>query len=322
MKRVVVTGGTGFVGANVVRAMLARGNETHLFVRPQYRDWRIRSIANDLQLHVVDLCDQSRVTELLRAIQPDWVFHLAAYGGYESQMDAMTAMRTNLEATVSLLLSTVQIGFESFVHTGSSSEYGRKDHPPAESEGIQPNSYYAVMKAAATLFCQHVGSALNANVSTLRLYSVYGPFEEPTRLIPTLISRGFRGELPPLTAPETVRDFVYVDDVVAALARSAELPQLQAGKVFNIGTGKQTSLREVVALTRRVFQIEREEQWGSMSDRSWDTAVWIANPTRAAEELGWTAGTPFEVGFQRTVDWLAADEEMRRFYAQQHALPS
>src|SRR6185436_2537188 len=110
----------------------------------------------------------------------------------------------------------LRVGFEAFVNAGSSSEYGFKDHAPAETEWLEPNSDYAVTKAAATLYCRQVAVSGRLPLCTLRLYSIYGPYEEPTRLIPTLILHGTEGALPALAAPDTARDYVHVDDASEA----------------------------------------------------------------------------------------------------------
>lgn len=322
MKKVVLTGGTGFVGANLARAMLTCGNETHLLVRPGFKDWRIRSVLSEFQIHEVDLSDQAELEKLLRRIQPDWIFHLAAYGAYESQNDASLAMRANIGGTTALLLAAADVGFEGFVHAGSSSEYGIKDHPPTEVEALQPNSYYAVMKAGATLFCSYVGSLRRMNVSTLRLYSVYGPYEEPTRFIPTVIRYGRNGSFPRLASPDTARDFIYVDDVVSAFERAAASSQSLEGRVYNIGTGKQTTLEEVIEIARDVFGISAEPVWDTMAARKWDTAIWVSDPGRALVDLGWRASTTFATGFKETLGWLRRSDEMSKYYAANHDVPT
>src|SRR6058998_3106401 len=188
MKRVLLTGGTGFVGANLARRLLQSGHEVHLLVQPRHTGWRIEAIRDDLRLHEVDLADGERLGNLVRRIGPDWVFHLAAHGAYSWQRDLGQIVRTNILGTMNLVGACVATGFEGFVNTGSSSEYGFKDHAPAETEALEPNSYYAVTKASATLFCRFTARARSVNLPTLRLYSVYGPYEEPSRLIPALIT--------------------------------------------------------------------------------------------------------------------------------------
>jgi dolichol-phosphate mannosyltransferase len=205
---------------------------------------------------------------------------------------------------MNLVQASVQAGVETFVNTGSSSEYGYKDPPPPETEYLEPNSHYAVTKASATLFCRYTAQSASLNLPTLRLYSVYGPYEEPTRLMPTLILRGLAGRLPPLVNPDVARDYVYVDDVLDAYLLSASQPLPERGAVYNVGSGVQTTLREVVAVARRVLPITVEPEWGTMPDRRWDTTVWVANSRKLRAELRWQPRYSFEQGFARLVDWF------------------
>ena len=264
IKKAIVTGATGFVGANLARRLLADGHEVHLLVRPGFSNWRIQAIRDDVQTHIIDFGDLEMLSGLVTNIRPDWIFHLAAYGAYSSQVDLQRMIETNVVATKNLVEASLKSGFEAFVNTGSSSEYGFKDHAPAEDEWIEPNSYYAVTKASATLFCRYTAQRTGLRIPTLRLYSVYGPYEEPTRLIPTLIVNGVNNRFPPLVKPEIARDYIYVDDVCDAYIKAATMPGLEPGIVFNVGTGKATSLFEVVDIARSLLNITVEPEWGSM----------------------------------------------------------
>lgn len=313
-KRVLITGATGFVGANLARRLLSDGHEVHALVRPGYRSWRIESIRDDLRLHALDMTDAEAVSRAVASVRPEWVFHLAVHGAYSSQTDIREMIATNIVSTVNLVEACLQAGFESFVNTGSSSEYGFKDHPPSETDWLEPNSAYAVTKASAALYCRMIAQTRHVNITTLRLYSVYGAYEEPTRLIPTLIARGLRGELPPLVNPDIARDFVYADDVNDACLRAAQSSPA-FGAVYNVGSGAQTTLREVVEVARRVLAIEQAPEWGTMPDRRWDTSVWVADPSAIRAALGWQATTSFKDGFTATVAWLRAHPELYAAYA-------
>src|SRR5215470_6587390 len=221
MKRVVVTGGSGFVGANLVRRLLADGHEVNLLVRPGWTRWRLDEILPAVRVHEVALADAERVAAAVRAVRPDWIFHLATHGAYSWETDLARMVETAVVGTMNLVRACVDVGFEAFVNTGSSSEYGFKDHAPAEHEALDPNSYYAVNKAWATHFCRYTAVDRGLPLCTLRLYSVYGPWEEPRRLMPTLIRRGLAGALPPLVGPDTARDYVSVDDVTEAYVCAA-----------------------------------------------------------------------------------------------------
>jgi UDP-glucose 4-epimerase len=303
MKRVLVTGATGFVGANLARRLLRDGHEAHLLVRPKHAAWRIEEIRSDVRLHLLDLSDAQAVSKTIGEIKPEWIFHLAAHGAYSWQTDIAQIFQTNLIGTIHLVEACLKTGFESFIHAGSSSEYGFKDHAPVETEGLEPNSHYAVAKASATLYCRYTAQTRQANLTTLRLYSAYGPFEEEKRLMPTLIRHGLRGAWPPLANPDTARDYVYVEDVCDACLLAAGTAPREFGAVFNLGTGKQTTLREVTEIARGVLGIKAEPQWGTMPARTWDTSIWRADSRKIQAELGWRPRHSFEDGFSKMVAW-------------------
>src|SRR5262249_8351750 len=197
------------------------------------------------------------------------------------------------------------------VNTGSSSEYGFKDHPPAESEPLEPTSVYGVAKAAATLLCTSVGRERGLPVTTLRLYSVYGEWEEPGRFVPALAEAALRGTLPALASPTVARDFVWVGDVVEAYLLAAA--RRGAAAVYNVGSGSQTTLAEAVDAARRVLGVAEEPSWGSMADRSWDTDTWVADVSKIERELGWRPTGAFDDRLARA-EWPRDDPAVRERY--------
>ena len=149
----------------------------------------------------------------------------------------------------------------------------------------------------------------DVHIPTLRLYSVYGPFEEPTRFVPTLITHGLEGRLPPLVSPDIARDFVYADDVANAFLRAAKRSddkgvEVERGAIYNVGTGKQTTIREAVSLARASLAIDIEPDWSSMKNREWDATTWVADPSKIEKELGWKARVSFAEGLTRFTSWV------------------
>jgi dolichol-phosphate mannosyltransferase len=232
------------------------------------------------------------------------VFHLAAHGSYPSQTDRRAMLETNITGLVNVVEAAEAAGFDGFVNAGSSSEYGYVNHPASESERLEPNSDYAVTKAFGTQFCRFVAISRDLPIVTLRLYSAFGPWEAPTRFVPTLAMRGLTGELPPLVDPRTARDFVYVEDVCDAFIDAARAARRRRGAIYNVGSGAQTTIREAVDVARRVLAIPDEARWGAFPARSWDTFSWVADVRTIREELGWRAVHSFEEGFVETVRWL------------------
>ena len=316
MVRVIITGGSGFVGSNLTRRLLHDGHEVHLLVRQGYTSWRISAIRSDLHLHILDLHEKDVLNDAVRRIRPDWIFHLAAYGGNASENDCYQMVKANIIGTINLVEACLKTGFEAFVNTGSSSEYGFKDSAPSETEWLEPNSHYAVTKASASLFCRYTAQSQDVLVPTLRLYSVYGAYESPNRLFPKLITLGLKGEFPPLVSPETSHDFVYVDDVIDAYILAAKTPNQEPGAIYNVGTGVQTTLREVVEVARRVMGITVEPVWGSMPSRRWDTDKWVADNRKIEKALGWRPRHTFEEGFHQMVNWYKSRERGSVFPAE------
>lgn len=315
MKRVLLTGGTGFVGANLARRLLRDGHQLHLLVRPGRADWRIAAIRKELTLHEADLRSGEAVSAVVAAARPDWIFHLAVYGAYPAQDDLTRMLETNVLGTANLLQASLARGFDAFVNTGSSSEYGLKGQPPDETSWLEPNSAYAVSKASATLLCRQIAQARRLGIPTLRLYSVFGPYEEPTRLIPTLIGRALAGGLPPLVDRAVARDFVHVDDVVEAYLLAATGQHDEFGAVYNVGSGVQTTLETVVEVARRLIGVSADPEWGTMPRRAWDTTLWVADSRRIRSQLGWAPRYSFEDGLARTIEWFRAAPELSEIYA-------
>jgi dolichol-phosphate mannosyltransferase len=302
--KALVTGAGGFVGANLAATLAEAGHDVVAWVHPGSPTWRLDAVADAVEVRPVELLDAEAIEGGVQSSQPDWIFHLAAHGAYSWQRDAERIMQTNLVSTVRLLTACQRRGFAAFVNAGSSSEYGFQDHAPIENELPEPNSDYAVMKAAATLHCRFVAERDDLHVVTLRLYSVYGPWEEPGRLMPTLVARGLEGRLPPLVSPDTPRDFVSMRDAERAFLQAAERSDVRRGSVFNIGSGRQVTLREVVEVARAEMGVAAEPRWGTEPPRSWDASVWVAEPGRAREQLGWRAEDDLPAGFARLARWL------------------
>lgn len=305
-ERFFLTGATGFVGACLARKLAEIGCEVHALVRPNANLWRLRGLEQRIHLHTGDLNDGDRLREVVADIQPSVVYHLAVHGAYPSQMNSDQIIRTNVFGTWNLLQACSDVDYKVFVNTGSSSEYGSKSNAMRETDLLEPNSYYAVAKAAQTLVSQHMACADRRPINTFRLFSAYGPHEEPSRLIPTLIERAMEGKPLELVSPDTARDFVFIDDVVEAFLQIGQL-SLQRGEIFNIGTGIQSTVRDVVRAVLRATGANVKVRWGSMPARSWDSETWLADPSKVRNRLKWVAKTSLIEGIQKTVDWYRSD---------------
>jgi polyisoprenyl-phosphate glycosyltransferase len=306
---ILVLGAGGFVGANLLRRLLSYREDVFGVVR-SLPAWRLDGIDRRHVLEA-DLIDLAAARNLVASIRPNTIFNCIAYGAYSFETDQDLIYRTNFTALIQLVELLAGTNFAALIHAGSSSEYGTKCAAPSEEESLQPNSQYSVSKAAASQYISYAGKIRRLPVVNLRLYSVYGPLEDTSRLIPNLVAKGLKGAFPPLVDPNTSRDFVYIDDVCDAFVQAAArlTPDIY-GESFNIGTGLATTIRQLAEIAADVFAIGEEPIFGSMTGRSWDLPDWYAAPEKAERLLNWTAKTDLATGLKLTSEWIGSIESL------------
>ena len=302
---ILVTGSAGFVGANLFARILAQRADVYAVVQSG-RNWRLEGVP-DTNIVVANVNDATALKHLVDQIDPRTVFDCVAYGAYSFEQDPRLIYETNFHSIVSLTSLLADHPIRAFVHAGTSSEYGNNSAAPSEDARCEPNSHYAVSKVATAEYLRYLGKHRQFPCVNLRLYSVYGPLEDGSRLIPNLLYKALNGSLPPFVSPKTSRDFVHIDDVCAAfiLAAAKMNPDLY-GESLNIGSGTCTTIEELATMTRSVFGVPEEPRFGTMEGRSWDLADWFSDPGRAKEMIGWQAQTSLEDGLQKTAAWVAS----------------
>ncbi len=311
-KRVyLITGATGFVGSCLLRELIARGERVHTILRKEAKLWRIKDILGQTKVHINNLSDLGKLSKLVKKIKPDVIYHLATYGAYPSQSDADLCIKTNISGTWNLLNATADIDYELFVNTGSSSEYGFKAAPMKETDLLEPASYYAVTKSSQSLLCSYFAKKNRKPVVTFRLFSVYGQYEEGSRFIPTLLKSLYFHKKMSLVSPKIARDWIYVGDVVDAYLLINKLSKY-GGEVFNIGTGVQKTIKEVVESAVEATGEKTTFKWKGMKSRIWDTDYWVADTSKTAKLLKWRPKVGLTEGLSLTWKWF---EKNLHFYS-------
>jgi nucleoside-diphosphate-sugar epimerase/glycosyltransferase involved in cell wall biosynthesis len=311
---IVVTGATGFVGANLFRAILAVRPDVYAVVQRE-KNWRLDDVP-DSNIVAANLVDPAAVRHLIDRTAPRTVFDCVAYGAYSFEQNQQLIYQTNFNSITSLVELLSGRSIAAYVHAGTSSEYGTNSAAPDEDAPREPNSHYAVSKVAVSDYLRYMGKSHAFPCVNLRLYSVYGPLEDSSRLIPNLLRHAVNGALPPLVDARTSRDFVHVNDVCAAFILAAvKMNPSIYGESFNIGAGKKVTIEDLAETTRRLFKIDAAPSFGTMEGRDWDLPDWYANPAKAERLLGWQAEVPLDQGLLDTSRWvssLSADELQAR----------
>lgn len=304
---ILILGAGGFVGFNLLKSLSLLRSDVYAVVHRLNAGWRMsQATIPPSQILICDLNFENSVRHMIDTCRPRTIFNLSAYGAYSHQQNADLIYRTNFLSTIHLLEALKSRGFDAYVHAGSSSEYGLHADGPLESDDPIPNSHYAVSKLGNANLLKYYGRIVGLPVINLRLYSVYGPWEEPDRLIPILVEKIREGKLPPLVAPGISRDFIYVTDVIRAFIISAQkISSCLRGESFNIATGIRTTIQDLASLSKKTFGVEMEPVFGSMPNRRWDVENWFGNPSKAEKLLGWKANVSLEQGLHSTRDWQA-----------------
>lgn len=311
---IVVFGAGGFIGANLVHHLLRTRSDVFAVTHQHFIPWRLADIPQRSVI-ACNINDKEAVQELFNTYKFRTVLFFAAYGAYAKQSDPNLIYQTNVCGLINATLAAEASGVDAFIHAGSQSEYGLNCSGSNEDFTLEPNSHYAVSKVSAAYLIKYLGEQKRFPIINLRLYSAYGPWEEPDRLIPTVIQAGQRGNYPPFVNPNISRDFVYVEDIVRATFLAAIHGVISSrGRSVNIASGTKTTIKDVAHEARALFSISGEPKWGEMPNRDWDLKEWFGDPSLAEQVLKWRSTTPFHVGLKLTKDWFENNSQIPKIY--------
>ncbi len=305
--RCLVTGGAGFIGANLVHNLVREQHQVR--VLDNFSTGRFENIApviKKIDLVVGDLCNERDVRGAVRDMEI--IFHQAALPSVpRSVADPFSTNRINIEGTLNVMLAARDSGVKRVVYASSSSVYGgNRRLPKDESMQPRPLSPYAVSKLAKELYGRVFFELYGLETVGLRYFNVFGPYQDPgseyAAVIPKFITALLTGS-PPLVHGdgEQSRDFTFVDDVVKANLLAAAAPAA-AGEVFNIACGHRISLNELLLLLKNITGRSVEARYAQ--DRPGDVKHSLADIKKAGSILGYRPEFSLESGLRRTVKWF------------------
>jgi nucleoside-diphosphate-sugar epimerase len=298
--RVLLTGAAGFIGSHVARLAIQEGHEVVALVRPGRSLRRLDDVRDRLRLLEGDLREAKALENPLRERVPDVCLHLAWYaepGGRclwaQENLDCLTG-------SLAFLRVLRGVSCPRLVIAGTSIEYDTSTGYVSETSPIRPQNLYAAAKHALFLTATRFDERGELSVAAARIFSVYGPWEDPRRLVPFVISKLLAGEPCDLTRGEQIRDYSHVEDAAGALW---EIAKSSATGPINVGSSQPVSVASIADRLGEILGRPELLRFGARPSPPGDPSFLVANTERLRTEVGFVPGYDLPAGLAHAVDW-------------------
>lgn len=304
MNRILLTGAGGFVGARVARQLVDQGRNVALLLRASSDTRRIDDLLGRCQIVRGDMADLAAVRGSIEAFRPEATIHIAWEGVKGADRNSQIHLR-NVTNSIELYQLTQAIGAGPFVGLGSQAEYGPLPGRISETDPARPTHCYGAAKLATALVLERSAVASGRPFAWLRLFSSYGPGDDPTWLLPYLINTLLAGEVPKVTRAEQVWDYIHVDDVARGVVAALDA---RASGIFNLGSGRALPLRQIIEMIRDLIDPALPIGFGAIDYRPDQVMHLEADIDALQAATGWTPQVSIEDGLS---DLVALAQRLR-----------
>ena len=312
MKKLLVTGGAGFIGSEFVRKGVDRGYDVAVIDKLSYAGdrERLEEVSSRIGFYKVDITDRESVQQVFEQVKPDAVVHWAAESHVDrSILDASPFLDTNIKGTQALLDASRQTGIQTFINISTDEVYGDlgEEGQFYETTPLNPSSPYSVSKAAADMLGRAYQRTHGLPLMTVRPSNNYGPWQYPEKLIPVVVLKALGNERIPVYARgENVREWLHVSDCTDAVFHALE--QGETGEIYNVGSGEEKKNIEVVKTILNILG-KPEGLIEFVQDRPGHDFRYSLNSVKIQEKLGWKPKVHFREGIEKTVRWFVDNME-------------
>lgn len=296
--RVFLTGASGFIGAHVMRALLANSHFVVALVMPGDSMWRLKDERGQFGVVTGSLGDSDLLRSSLREFKPDVCIHLAWYAEPGKYLYA-TENLSSLNDSLGLLRELILVGCRQVVMAGTCAEYDTEMGFLREDGATRPSTLYAAAKLSCCLLGQQIAAAEGINLAWGRIFYPYGPQEDQRRVVPATILSLLHGRSFSATLGQQVRDYIHVEDVATAFCVLAER---RANGIYNISSGSPATIRQLLETIGILMGRSDLLEFGTQPYRRWEPPF-ICGDNRRLRELGWDSAYPLGEGLKRTIKW-------------------
>ncbi len=307
-RRVLITGATGFIGANLIEKLLADTKchiyafynnpaSSYIFTLKPFRNSRIKPCQ-------IDLLDFKSIKSAIHRIKPHYVVHLGAVVNLDRSYEvASSCIDTNIKGTLNILEALKGLSVRRFIYCSTVEVYGNGRVPFVETQKIDVVSPYSITKLTGEMFTQLYSKLHGIPVVILRLSNVYGPYQKKERFIPMAILSSLKGENIRLNSSKSKsRDFCFVGDVADAIFRAFDNKKAK-DEIINIGNNKSTKLFDIGQLIAKEAGSKSKVICRENKARPLEKERWYCDFRKAKKILGWQPKTSLSEGIIRTIEW-------------------
>jgi len=299
--RAFVTGATGYLGSYLTELLVERGESVAILCRPRSNLWRIQHLLSKVTKIEGDLLSLSEIEPKIVKFAPDTVFHLGWFGVTNAFHNDFRQVEENIQGTLSLIKVSIKAGSRTWLGLGSQAEYGPHCQKISELAETSPTTLYGRAKLCTFLLARKLIAKSRMRFLWVRVFSTYGPKDNPSWMIPYLIQTIMQGKRPSLTSCEQKWDYLYAQDAARAIYLAAATEKAQG--VYNLGSGQAVPLCSIVERLRNLINPSIALGFGDIPYRPDQVMHLEADISRLNKATGWSPQINLDEGLKRTVDW-------------------
>lgn len=295
-KRVLITGGSGFIGANLINKLQESGAEVAVITRSKVHNLDVTVFTGSIE-------EKKFVTRTLEQFSPQIIFHLAAARTRSLTFEAFTeTIQANLMGSLNLFYASLMLkNLERIVVLGTAEEYGNNAAPFKEIMREAPVSAYSFSKQSVTHLAQLMHESFKLPAAVLRPSIAYGPGQNKDMFLPAFLDSLIKNQPFPMTLGEQTRDFVFIDDLIEAILRAGYYSGLE-GEIINIGSGQPIRIADLVKKVERLLQVDGLAKLGAIQYRKTEQMNYWLDVSKAKSLLNWEVSTMLEEGLKKTIN--------------------
>jgi nucleoside-diphosphate-sugar epimerase len=304
-KNILITGGTGFIGSNLIRKLIELDFNISVIGLDNLKNSKIADLNDKIIFYQSDLSNKYNLGEILKKSNPAIIIHLASLINLERDNLLVEKLMKNFEITLNIYNGALNLkDLKGIINLGSAEEYGGNIPPFRESQKETPTSPYSLSKTCINYLSSYFYRIHNLPIVTLRPFVVYGEYQTNHQLIPQIISKCLRNEPIETTLGNQTRDFIYVQDLVNAILKIIQNPHKALwGETINICSGEEVKIRDIILKIKQETNSNSEIKFGAIDYRNGESMNFFGSNEKAKLLLDWELEYSFEEGLKKTIIW-------------------